>query len=197
MGRRNDGRSGAWGNNGKVNFTSSYTGNYDDVVQYIYKDSAGNSVSVTELVGGEWYTVEVALKDTNNFEFAEDFVKTYKFQYAAQGSAFPWWLILLLVLAAILVIVIIIIIIIVIKRRAQTQYEYEDIYEDEHDNPNYRGDEEEEADYGTDYEVSGDGVEDSYDSSLNADADLSTGFDSDSDADLDLGNTDDFGGLDF
>ena len=49
------------------------------------------------------------------------------------------------------------------------------------------------------YEVSGDGVEDSYDSSLDADADLSTGFDSDSgsDLDLDLGNTDDFGGLDF
>ena len=144
---------GAWGPDGKVKFESSYTGNYDEVVEYVYMQN-GVPVKASDLKEGEKYTAVVRLKDTDNFELAEDFSYTCDITYMDAKSGMPWWLILLMVLAAILLIVIIIIIIIVIKRRAQTEYEYEDYYEDGYDDEEETEDEAEAED---EVEVSGDG----------------------------------------
>ena len=129
---------GKWNesNDGRVTFTNEYKGNYDEVVEYVYiHKSTQTTVKYSELVAGETYIATVRIRESAkvNFEFAEGFQDTYEFTYEAGKSGIAWWLILLLVLAAILVIVIIIIIIIVIKRRAQTEYEYEDVYEDGYD----------------------------------------------------------------
>ena len=123
---------GEWNKDtGRVNFESTYTGNYDEVVEYLYTYNK-EAIDVSELKPGETYEVYVKLKDAaiGNFEFADDFVQSFTFTYQGEASGIAWWLWLLLALAIILIIVIIIIIIIVIKRRAQTEYEYEDVYED-------------------------------------------------------------------
>ena len=125
--------TGEWGNDGKVRFESSYTGNYNDVVEYVYTDMSGNPVRASQLKEGERYKVLVRLKDTVNFEFAAGFNQEYEFTYEKSGS-FAWWLILIIILAIILLIIIIIIIVIVIRRRISARNRAE---EDESVNNSY------------------------------------------------------------
>ena len=122
--------NGEWGNDGRVHYTTSFEGGYDKVVEYVYlKKSTQEAVDYTELEEGETYIVTIKLRSEKNFRFADGLDQTYEFAYESGGGS-NWWIWLLVALAAILVIIIIIIIIIVIKRRAQTEYEYEDVYED-------------------------------------------------------------------
>ena len=128
---------GEWQANGKVNFSSTFQGNYDDVVEYEYKDSNGNVVSYDQLVEGETYTVSVKLKAgmENNFDDSQlPAPTTITFKKTDEGSSFPWWIFLIIGLVLLLIIIIIIIIIIIKKRKKDD--EYDDYYDDE-----YYGDE--------------------------------------------------------
>ena len=142
--------SGEWGNDGKIKFTSSFKGNYDDVVEYEYFDSNGNKVAYADLVEGQTYTATVKLKTGMDVNFDDSGILksfTFTFKSSSSGkSSFPWWI--FLIIAAVLIIIIVIIIIIM-KRRNKDD-EYDDFYGDE-----YYGDEEGEGgegdDFGEDY----------------------------------------------
>ena len=140
---------GEWQDNGKVNFSGSFTGKYDDVVEYTYTDENGNVYhSVDELTEGVTYTASVKLKEgmENNFDASQlpaDKLITYKADKEEGGI--PWW-VWLIIGAAVLLLIIIIIIIIIVKKRKKDD-EYDDYYGDE-----YYGDEEGEGDdYGDEY----------------------------------------------
>ena len=118
---------GSWGNDGKVQFeANSYRGSYDDVVEYVYTNSSGVEVSISQLVEGETYTATIRLKEgaEKNFVFADDFEKTYTFTYeAAKGFKLSWWAILLIVIAIILIILIIIMIIVIQHKKQRIAME--------------------------------------------------------------------------
>lgn len=128
---------GEWQTNGKVNFTSSFTGDYNTVVEYVYTNNATGEV-VTELKEGVEYTASVKLRAgmEDNFDdsmLPPDFTFTYEADEEEGGSSL-WWLWLLIGLL-VLIIIIIIIIIIIVKRRNKDD-DYDDFYDDE-----YYGDE--------------------------------------------------------
>lgn len=131
---------GEWQANGKVKFEScSYTGKYDDVVEYIYTDSEGNEyTSTAQLEEGVEYTATVRLKAGMEANFdGSQLPGPQKITYEKdpESGGIPWWVWLLI--AAILLIIIIIIIIIIIVKRRKKDDEYDDFYDDE-----YYGDEE-------------------------------------------------------
>ena len=129
---------GEWGSDGRIVFTSSFTGDYNEVVEYIYRDSNGNIVSYSDLKDGQTYTASVRLKEgmDKNFDPSKlplDY--TFTFKLSDSGSSFPWWI--FLIIAAVIIIIVIIIIIIVMKKRKKDD-DYDDFYGDE-----YYGDDEE------------------------------------------------------
>ena len=145
--------TGEWGEDGKMKFTSSFKGNYNDVVEYVYYDSEGNVVAYEDLVSGQTYTVTVRLREGMEMNFDDSQLeKSWTFVFSNGKSSFPWWIFLII---AFVLIIIIIIIIIVVKRRNKDD-EYDDFYGDE-----YYGDEEgegegEEGDFGDMDEGDGD-----------------------------------------
>lgn len=138
--------TGEWGTDGKVKFTSSFTGKYDDVVEYEYTDADGNVVNYSDLVEGETYTAKVKLKEGQERDFDDSKLPSaYEFTFTSseEESSFPWWI--FLIIGAVLIIIIIIIIIIVLKKRRKDD-DYDDFYDDE-----YYGDDSDGSDgYGSD-----------------------------------------------
>lgn len=166
--------TGEWNSNGRVDFKSTYTGNYDTVIEYRYVDMDGNPVSYANLQAGVKYKALVVLRDVDNFEFAKDFSQEFEFTFKGRSS-FPWWIILLIIIAIIIIIVIIIIIIIVARRKKEEKKrrEQEDYYDSLADNEASRNDDADDADddysdiYGDTADTGeyGDSYEDSYENS--------------------------------
>lgn len=132
---------GEWQDNGKVKFTSSYTGDdYDSIVEYTYTDADGNVYyDIKDLQEGVTYTASVKLREgmEKNFDASQlpaDKLITYTPDKPDEGGI-PWWVWLIIGLF-LLILIIIIIIIIIVKRRKKDD-EYDDYYDDE-----YYGDEE-------------------------------------------------------
>lgn len=146
---------GQWGSNGRIEFTSSFLGNYDDVVEYIYTDSNGNIVAYADLKDGETYTVRVQLKPGMEKNFDDSKLpaeQTFTFSVPSSKSSFPWWI--FLIIAAVIIIIVIVIIIIVMKKRKKDD-DYDDFYGDE-----YYGDEEGQEGEEGDEEFNPDGYDD-------------------------------------
>lgn len=132
--------TGEWQSDGKVKFSSSFLGNYDDVVVYEYTDSNGNKVEYSQLVEGETYTVSVKLKEGMDKNFDDSKLPaptTITFKQAEEDKGgIPWWVWLIIGLAILIILIIILIIIIILKKRKKDD-DYDDFYDDE-----YYGDEE-------------------------------------------------------
>ena len=126
--------TGEWGSDGKVQFTSTYEGNYDDVVDYVYTLPDGTPVNYEDLKDGQSYIVTVKLKDSqkDNFIMPDELSQPHDFTFEGNkgGSSFPWWIFLIIGII-VLLIIIIIIIIIVRRRRANEDDDYDDYYSDE------------------------------------------------------------------
>ena len=153
---------GEWGSDGRIEFSSTFKGNYDEVVEYIYHDSDGNVVDYKDLKDGATYTVSVKLKEGMDKNFDPSKLPdtfTFTFKISSDKSSFPWWI--FLIIAAVIIIIIIIVIIIVMKKRNKDD-DYDDFYGDEYygDEDGMDGDDEYnpdgydsyggEADYGAD-----------------------------------------------
>lgn len=86
-----------------------YNGPWADMIIVIYKDAEGNILDAAPEVGGE-YTVEVQLKDMNNFELSGELSKTFNIIAVSQAdlTMYLWIIMFLLVIIVLLIIVIII-----------------------------------------------------------------------------------------
>lgn len=129
--------TGEWQSNGKVKFTSSFEGDYDKVVEYIYTDGTGREyTSLAQLVDGVEYTATVRLRDGQEQNFEEPQLAPFTFTHKSpdDGGSSLWWLWLLL---GLLLLGIIILIIVLLAKRRKNDDEYDDYYDDE-----YYGDEE-------------------------------------------------------
>ena len=117
-----------------MQFTSTYEGNYDDVVDYVYTLPDGTPVNYEDLKDGQSYIVTVKLKDSqkDNFIMPDELSQPHDFTFEGDkgGSSFPWWIFLIIGII-VLLIIIIIIIIIVRRRRSNEDDDYDDYYSDE------------------------------------------------------------------
>ena len=153
---------GEWNESGRIKFTSSYVKDYNDVVEYEYRDASGNIVAYENLVKGASYTVTVKLKPGMEKNFDDSKItKTYTIKSFDPNAGnekkggLPWWVFLIIGLALLIIIIIILIIILIFKRRKKDD-DYEDFYGDE-----YYGDGSEEGAEGDEdggyYDYEGDG----------------------------------------